>query len=153
MVALTIILAALVLLMVLGMIPTWSWAEPAQPPIIITGILHTSTETGELTYASRIFLLNNGSTAYKNDDLKATVYRNDQLVVTVETLNGYYLISSHHYGVRYIQGPGCCDDYWNPGEEIEVDLSDRTFSPGEKIAVKIIDKETRKVISEDATVA
>ena len=153
MVALTIILAALVLLMLLGMIPTWSWAEPAQPPIIITDILHTSTETGELTYASRVFLLNNGSATYKNDDLKAAFYKNDQPIVTVETLNGHLLIPSHHYGVRYIQGEGCRDIYWNPGEEMEVDLSDRTFSPCEKVTVKIIDKKTRKVISEYTVIA
>ncbi len=153
MVALTIILAALLLLILLGMIPSWSWAKPAQPPIIITDVIHTSAETGKLTHASRVFLLNNGSVSYMNDDLKAVFYKNDQPIVTVETLNGHLLINSHHYGVRYIKGEGCRTRYWNPGEEMEVDLSDGTINPGAKVAVKIIDKKTGKVISKHEVVA
>ncbi|MCK8517631.1 type IV pilin [Methanoculleus sp. 7T] len=147
MVAVTIILAALVLLMLLAMIPSWSWAEPPEPPIIITGVLHTSKETGALTWASRVILLNNGSTVYENDCLRAVFYQNGQKIRTVQTLNGHLIIASHHNGVRYLKGPGCRTPYWNPGEEMEVDLADRTLQPGAKVTVAIVDKRTGKVIS------
>ena len=79
MVAITIILALLILIMVLGMIPSWSWADTSDsdplPPIIIIGIDHTSSKTGSVTCASRVFLLNNGSTVYTNNDLMADFYR------------------------------------------------------------------------------
>lgn len=151
MVALTIILAALVLLMVLAMIPSWSWAEPALPPIVITGISHASGETGKLTYASRVFLLNNGSTVYENDCLKAIFYRDGQRTATVQTLNGHLLISSHHYGVKYIEGEGCRSLYWNPGEEMVVDLGDGKLAPDVMVTVEIVDKRTEKVISKHST--
>ncbi|HOI59482.1 MAG: type IV pilin [Methanoculleus sp.] len=147
MVVITIILAALVLLMVLAMIPSWSWAEPELPPIIITGVLHTSGETGQMTYASRVFLVNNGSTVYENDRLRAVFYRDGTRTRTVSTLNGYLFIPTHHYGVRLLKGPGCRTLYWNPGEEIEVDLADKTFVPGVMVTVEIEDRRTGKVIS------
>ncbi len=147
MVAVTIILAALVLLMVLAMIPSWSWMEPADPPIVITEIAHTSKATGEFTRASRIVLLNNGSTAYENDGLKAIFYKNGQKVCTVQTLNGYRLIPSHHYGVKTLGGEGCRNSHWNPGEELELDLTDHTFYPGIQVTVEIMEKQTGKIIS------
>lgn len=154
MVVITVVLAAILLLMLLSMIPSWSWAEPAElPPIIITEIVHTSTETGKLTYASRVFLLNNGSTVYKNDDLKAIFYRDGQRVRTVQTLNGHLLIPSQHYGVRYLKGQGCRSPYWNPGEVMEVDLRDQTLIPGAKVTVEIVDKQTDEVISRHTVTA
>ncbi len=147
MVAVTIILAALILLMLLAMLPPWSWEEPAQPPIIITGITHTSQATGLLTYASRVTLKNNGSTVYENDCLRAVFYVNGQRVCIVQTLNGYLLIPSHHYGVKTLGGEGCRTPYWNPGEEMVLDLSDNTLYPGAQVTVEIMDKRNGKVIS------
>ncbi|MDK2890383.1 MAG: hypothetical protein PWR21_1015 [Methanoculleus sp.] len=147
MVAVTIILAALVLLMLLAMVPSWSWTEAPQPPIVITGIAHTSEETGQLTYASRVTLKNNGSTVYENDCLKAIFYKNGQNVCIVQTLNGHLLISSHHYGVKFLEGEGCRTPYWNPGEEMTADLSDGTFYPGAEVTVEIVDKRDGKVVS------
>ncbi|WP_214083962.1 type IV pilin [Methanoculleus sp.] len=147
MVAVTVILAALVLLMLLSMIPSWSWTEPGEPPIVITGIAHTSEETGQLTYASRVTLKNNGSTVYENDCLKAVFYKNGQKVCIVHTLNGHLLIPSHHYGVKTLGGEGCRTPYWNPGEEMTADLSDGTFYPGVEVTVEIVDKRDGKVVS------
>ena len=150
-VGVTVILAVLVLLMLLAMIPSWSWAEPAQPPIIITAVSHNNAITGKMTCASRVTLLNNGSTVYENDCLKAVFYVNGQKVYyTVQTLNGYLFIQSHHYGVKTIGGAGCRTEYWNPGERIDIDLTDRTFYPGDEVCVEIIDKRDGKVISKDA---
>jgi len=153
MVAVTIILAVLVLLMVLAMIPSWSWTEPGEPPIVITGIAHTSEDTGKLTYASRVTLKNNGSTTYENDCLKAVFYKNGQKICIVQTLNGNLLIPSHHYGVRFIEGEGCRTRYWNPGEEMTADLSDGTLYPGIEVTVEIVDKHDGKVVSKQTVKA
>jgi Protein of unknown function (DUF1628). len=147
MVAVTIILAALVLLMLLAMIPSWSWEEPAQPPIIMTGITHTSQGTGLLTCASRVTLKNNGSAVYENDCLKAVFYVNGQKACIVYTLNGYLLIPSHHYGVKTLGGEGCRSPYWNPGETMVLDLTDNTLYPGAQVTLEILDKRTGMVIS------
>ncbi|WP_292366389.1 MULTISPECIES: type IV pilin [unclassified Methanoculleus] len=146
-VAVTIILAALVLLLLLAMVPSSLWTQPPQTPIIITGITHTSEETGQLTYASRVTLKNNGSTVYENDCLKAVFYKNGQKVCIVQTLNGHLLIPSHHYGVKTLGGEGCRTPYWNPGEEMTADLSDGTFCPGAEVTVEIVDKRDGKVVS------
>jgi len=147
MVAITVILAILLLLMLLSMIPSWSWAEPSLPPIVITDIVHTNGATGKLSYASRVYLLNNGSTVYENDCLRAIFYRDGQRTCTISTLNGHLLIPSHHYGVRYLKGVGCRSPYWNPGEEMEVDLADETLVPGVEVTVEIVDRLTGKVVS------
>ncbi len=144
MVAITIVFAILVLIMLLGMIPSWSWAGPELPPIVITEVVHTDVGANR---ASRVFLLNNGSTTYENDCLQAIFYRDEWRICTIPTLNGHLFISSHHYGTQHLKGEGCCSPYWNPGEELEVNLSDGTLSPGVMVTVEIIDKRTWKVIS------
>jgi hypothetical protein len=157
MVAITIVLAALVLLMVLGMIPSWSRAKPpeppAEPPITIINISHISPKTGKSASASRVYLLNNGCTVYKNNDLKAVFYRDGWRVTSVSTLNGYLLIKSHHDGVQYLEGEGCCSRYWNPGEIMVVDIADRTFIRGSRVTVEIIDRQTNEVISKHTVIA
>nr|WP_301678498.1 type IV pilin [Methanoculleus sp. FWC-SCC3] len=147
MVAITIILAALVLLMVLGMFSASSWIEPAQPPIIVTEVSHVNAGAGALTYASRITLLNNGSTTYENDDLSAVIYVNGYRACIIQTLNGHLLIPSHHYGVKTLSGEGCRDRFWNPGEEMTADLTDGTFYPGVEVTLEVVDKRTERVIS------
>lgn len=147
MVVITIILAAILLLLLLGMIPCWSWTDPPDPPIIITGISHVNAGAGSLTCASRVTLKNNGSAVYENDCLKATFYRDGQRVCIVQTLNGYRLIPSHHYGVKTVGGEGCRSPHWNPGETMVLDLSDNTFWPGVQVTVVIVDKRDGRVIS------
>lgn len=144
MVAITVILAILLLLMLLGMIPSWSWAEPPLPPIVITEIVHTDAGT---TCASRVYLLNNGSTVYENDCLRAVFYRDGQRFCTISTLNGHRFISSHHIGSQHLKGPGCRSHYWNPGEVMEVNLNNDTLPPGVMVTVEIVDRLTGKVVS------
>ncbi len=153
MVAITVILAIILLLMLLSMLPTWSWAEPPQPPIVITGISHVSPATGLMTHASRITLKNNGSTIYENDCLKAVFYVDGVKACTIQTLNGHLLISSHHYGVKTLGNEGCRTPFWNPGEEMIADLTDGTFYPGAEVTLQIVDKLTGKVISKHTVIA
>lgn len=147
MVALTVILAVIVLLMLLSMLPTGSWVEP-EPAIIITEISHVNAGAGAMTYASRITLKNNSSTTFENDHLKAVIYVNGYKSCIIQTLNGHLLIPSHHYGVKTLGGEGCRDRFWNPGEEMTADLTDGTFYPGAEVTLKILDKEGERVISQ-----
>ncbi|WP_241481297.1 type IV pilin [Methanoculleus sediminis] len=146
MVAVTVILAAILLLILLSMLPAGSWVEP-QPPIIITEISHVSTGTGTLTYASRVTLKNNGSTVYENDCLRAVFYVNGYRACIVHTLNGHLLIPSHHYGVKTLSGEGCRTPFWNPGETMTADLSDGTFYPGAEVTLQVVDKRSGRIIS------
>lgn len=147
MVAITVILAVIVLLMLLSMLPTGSWVEP-EPAIIITEISHVNAGAGAMTYASRITLKNNSSTTFENDHLKAVIYVNGYKSCIIQTLNGHLLIPSHHYGVKTLGGEGCRDRFWNPGEEMTADLTDGTFYPGAEVTLKILDKESERVISQ-----
>lgn len=83
----------------------------------------------------------------------ADFYRDRWKLATVSTLNGYLLIKSNHYQVRFIKGEGCRSRYWNPGEIMEVDLKDGKITPGTNVTVKVIDKRTKKVISTHTVVA
>jgi len=144
MVAITIVFAALLLLILLGMIPSWSWAGPEMPPIIITEIVHTDVGT---TQAGRVFLLNNGSTTYENDCLRAVFYLDGVRFCTIPTLNGHLFISSHHNKAQHLKGAGCRTPYWNPGEELEINLSNNILFPGAMVTVEIVNRVTGQVIS------
>lgn len=147
MVAITVILAAILLLMLLAMLPTGPQTEP-EPPIIITKISHVNAGAGKMTYASRITFKNNSSTTYENDNLRAVIYVNGCKSCIIQTLNGHLLIPSHHYGVKTLGGEGCRDRFWNPGEEMTADLTDWTFYPGAEVTLKILDKKSERVISQ-----
>ncbi|WP_235808171.1 type IV pilin [Methanoculleus horonobensis] len=146
MVAVTVILAAIVLIWLLSFFPAGSGVEP-EPSIIITEISHVSAGTGTLTYASRVTLKNNSSTTYENDHLRGVFYVNGYRACIIQTLNGYLLIPSHHYGVKTLGGEGCRTSFWGPGEEMTADLTDGTFYPGAEVTLEVVDKRSGRVIS------
>jgi hypothetical protein len=146
-VAITLLLALLVLLLC----PTlqFDFGEVTRPPafIEILSVIHTN-EQGALNYDSRVVLLHNGTKEYPNDDMTATFYRNGKkLSCTIETLNGYNFIKTHHFGVQTIGGTGCRGDKWNPHEKIVIDFTDGTFHPGDTITVEIYQKPKNLLIS------
>ncbi len=147
MVALTVLVAALILLLL--WLPVFTWQTPAEPPatIEIQLICHTD-ENGILNYDSRVILRHNGTERIANDGVRAVFYRNDLPVAcNIETLNGYKFISTHHHGVQWMGGSGCRDTYWNPGEKTVIDFTDGTFHRGDQVQVDIIDKISDLVIS------
>ncbi len=146
-VAITILLALLVLLLCPSL--QFDFAAVRETPsfIEIHRVIHTS-EQGDLTYDSRVVLLHNGTIPYYNDNLTATFYRNGtRLSCTIETLNGHNFIKTHHFGIQTMGGLGCRQEKWNPGEKIVFDFTDGTFHPGDTITVEIYQKPKNTLIS------
>jgi len=145
MVALTLILAALVLAM-LWLPPLFI---PGEVPAIfqITSVIHTS-EQGVLNYDSRVVLLNTGTTNYPNKYLRAVFLKNGKQVnCRIQTLNGHDFISTAHIGVQTLGGTGCQGTFWEPGERIVLDFTDGTFHPGDFVSAEIYDIPTNLLIS------
>ena len=151
-VAITILLAALVLLLI--HLPSFDVGAMATPSSLqILRVYHTD-ETGHLNYDSRVILVNNGTTMLENKDLKAEFFRNGtKIPAMVETMNGDLFISTHHYGVQTMGGLGCSGPTWLPKEKISIDFSDGTFHPGDWIRMDILEKPAGKLVSSHVFVA
>jgi flagellin-like protein len=151
-VAITILLAALVLLLI--HLPSFDLGIVATPSFLqIIRVYHTD-ETGHLNYDSRVILVNNGTKTLENKDLKAEFFRNGtKIPAIVETLNGDLSISTHHYGIQTLGGLGCSGPTWLPKEKISIDFSDGTFHPGDRIRVDILEKNAGKLVSSHMFIA
>jgi len=147
MVAITIVLAFLVLL--LFHLPALDYDMTPIPAIFtITNIFHDDEITGVMNYDSRMILLHTGTISYNNGDLKAKLFKNGQPVsCVIETLNGNDFISTVHLGVQWIGGAGCSGAMWAPGEMTAIDFMDGTFHPGDSVQIDIVDNSTNQIIS------
>ena len=147
MVAITIVLALLVLL--LFHLPALDYDMTPIPAIFtITNIFHDDEITGVMNYDSRMILLHTGTISYNNGDLKAKLFKNDQPVsCVIETLNGNDFISTVHLGVQWIGGAGCSGAMWAPGEMTAIDFTDGTFHPGDSVQIDIVGNSTNQIIS------
>ena len=147
MVALTLLLALLVLLL-FSLPSSWQTGEP--PAIfVIRSIEHRSDrEPHALNFDSRVILVHNGTGTYQNSDLYAIFYRNQvPLNAVISTLNGYDFISTRHYGVQWMGGSGCSDSTWTPGESTVIDFTDGTFHQGDRVQVDILETASNRTIS------
>lgn len=146
--AVTFLLALLVLLMV--QITPFSWTMEKEIPVIftITAIQGVDELTGRLNYDSRMLLLHTGSADYQNRNLKAEIVKNGERVpCSITTMNGYDFISTSHTGVQWIGGSGCSGETWSPNERMSIDFSDGTFHPGDLVQIDVIDKTTDVTLS------
>jgi hypothetical protein len=145
-VAITVILAALVAL--IFHFPDFNFQELKTPSFIeITGVYHKD-ESGRLTFDSRVILLHNGTYPLENDLLRAEFFRNGmKIAASIETMNGYKFVSTHHFGVQTMGGLGCSGATWEPKEKITLDFSDNTFHPGEILQVDIFMKKSGSLVS------
>ena len=148
-VAITIILFAILLPILLGFLHLPEFKIRMIPGIfVITNVLHIDDESGAFDYDSRVIVLNTGPATYNNKDLKARIYRNEvPLNCVIETLNGVDFISTAHFGVDKLKGPGCQGLTWLPGELTSINLNDGTLHPGDTVRIDIIDKTTNEIIS------
>ena len=146
-IAITIILAALVLL--LFQMPNFAWQDAAVPAIFkITTIRHVD-EHGVLNYDSRMVLVHSGTLDYQNRNLMAKILKNDvPLNFVIATLNGNdYINHAHTQGVHIIGGAGCSGDLWTPGEMTYIEFSHGTFHPGDSVTFELYDNTTKHIIS------
>jgi hypothetical protein len=148
MVAITCLLALLILLMI--RIPPISLNMESEIPVIfaITSLESVDELTGHMSYDSRMLIRHTGIEDYPNKNLKAKFFKNTQPVTcSIATLNGHDFISTSHTGIQWMGGSGCSGVTFRPEEQICIDFSDGTFHPGDSIQMDIIDKETNSTIS------
>ena len=147
MVAITIILALLVLL--LFTLPSMNIELSPIPAIfVITTIESVDEITGHPNDDSRVILQHTGTENYENKNLKAVFYRNGALVnCNIETMNGHDFISTSHFGVQWMGGTGCSGSTWAPAEMIALDFTDGTFFPADTVQVDIADTASGRIIS------
>lgn len=144
MVAITVILAALILLCF--HLPDMNW-DYTEPPVIFRIEQITSHQP---TYESLVYLRNVVEKDYPNRDLSAKIYSNDELLpCTIETLHTSDFISTHHYGVSTLSREGGNGDFWHYNQLLRIDISNGYIHPGDEIRVDIIETESGTVISRD----
>lgn len=146
--AITIVLAALVLLLALQL-PNL-WYDPTVPTVFeITKIRHTNTN-GVLDYDSYMVVKNSGSIAYNNRNLYAKTYRNGvPLPCDIPTMNGNDFLPTHHYGIQTLGGFGSHDFLWYPEATISIDYAQGTFHPEDIVQFEVYDRTTHQIISRD----
>ena len=148
MVALTIMLGAILLAVLLGFVNWFGPGDPFVPSFMEIRAVYHSNEYGVLNYDSRVLLFHNGTASFANDDLRAEFFRNGERVnCAIETFNGYNFISTHHFGVQYMGGMGCSGPSWNPHEKILIDFTDGTFRPGDTVRMDVYYRPGNRIIS------
>lgn len=141
MIAITLILAILVLLL---MVQMPSLLDTSVPAIFkITKIKH---QGGAWNLDSYMVVMNTGTIGYMNKNLYAKTYRNgEELNCRIPTLNGYdFIHGSHHYDVQNLGSTG---ETWYPLATIYIDYEDRTFRPGDYVTFEVYDNTTKQIIS------
>lgn len=148
MIAISIILAGLVLLLALQF--HVAGYDPGVPTIFeITSLRHTN-QHGVLNYESYIVVTNIGDAAWDNRKLYAKTYRNGALLpCLIPAINFNKFIYLHPYGIKTIGGMGTNNYHWYPGGTIFVDYSDGTFHPGDVVQFEVYDRESNQLISRD----
>ena len=139
MVAITVILAVLLLAYLMGLFWFESGCECTPSSLIkITMINNEKTSTGK--YKSIVTIQNTASYPIPNDDLRLELLINGEKARDVSTLNGHNFIAAHHYGVQTIGGLGTHNQDMIPKSFITINFADNTIFPGELVTVRIYQK-------------
>lgn len=154
MLGITLILAALVLVLCLGF--RFPQGEENVPDIFkIVSVNHVD-KNGKLDYNSYVVLKNTGKKNYRNRYLSVRLMVNGAKVpCNLITLNGDAFCSSNHYGIQNIGGQGVkgnplySTSCWYEGQQIFIDFNDGTFRPGDTICIEVYDNITNRIISRD----
>jgi len=148
-VGLTVVLSALVYLLV-STAPQ-AGIDPSRFQYIrISAIRHAGDTFSPSCDDSCIILVHEGNNPLESDSVSALIFRNNEkLPANITTLNGKLFLPTIHTGVESLSGPGSRGSSWDPGEEIWIDLRDGSVKAGDLVTVRIIDKATGLVISED----
>lgn len=150
-VAITIILAAMVLLLMVQLPHIYDDSVPAI--FKITNIRHVD-EHGTLNYDSYLVMVNAGTSGYRNKNLYVKTYVNGNPAnAHIVTLNADAFCSSVHTGVETIGGTGTTGSEsstlakWYPSQHIAIDYSHDTFHPGDMVKIEVFDTLTHQIIS------
>jgi len=145
-IAITVILAALVLLM----IPHLPKNSSDEIPVIFEIMTMKYTKTGSWKYENKLTVKNSGTTAYDNRKLYAITYRNgERLPCKIPYINFQYYIINKPLGIQRIGGMGTDDLSWVPEAMIFIDYNQGTFRPGDAIRFDVYDRVTDRIISSD----
>lgn len=147
-IAITIILAALILLTAIQW-PRMLNDQEVPTIFAITTIQHTN-QYGFLNFESYMVVRNIGGISYDNRKMYAKTYRNEELLpCTIPTINGHDFIPLHPHGIQTMGGFGTHDFSWYPDSTIYIDYSQGTFHPGDIVKFEVYDRETNQIISRD----
>lgn len=147
-ITITLILAALIMLMAPGL-PHLSLDTEIPAVFEITKIRHTN-KYNVLNYESYMVIKNSGKISYDNRNLYAKTYRNGELLqCIIPTMNGHNFIHFHPYGIKTLGGPGSNNYLWYPEALIAIDYNDGTFRPGDTVQFEVYDRTTGRLISRD----
>jgi hypothetical protein len=146
--AITIVLATLVLLMVLQL-PNL-WYDPIVPTVFEITKIRDTNKNGVLDYDSYMVVKNSGKIPYDNRNLYAKTYRNGvPLPCDIPTMNGNDFLPTHHDGIQTLGGFGSHDFLWYPEATISINYAKGTFHPGDIVQFEVYDKATSQIISRD----
>ena len=148
MMSITIILAALVLLLCLGF--HILQAEAQVPAIFVMERIVHVNPYGILDYDSYVVIRNAGKKPYDNRNLNAKVYRNGiHLTCDIPSMNGNTYLPTHHFGVQKLGGLGSQGTMWYPGATLFIDYAKGTFHPEDTIVFEVYDTTTGQILSRD----
>jgi flagellin-like protein len=157
-VGMTFVLSALVYALVLAGPP--SGIDPSRFQYIRITEIRVTGKHAMPTIAcddSCILLLHDGTAPLENDRISAVILgRKGMVKANITTLNSWHFSQTKHTGAEQVSGPGAdgsIGSRWNPGEEIYINLNEHSLQAGELVTVRIIDRESNLIISEDTALA
>jgi len=152
MVAITIIIAALLLLMLIWL-P--SFTDDRVPDIFrIQSVKHTD-DHGVLNNNGYVVLVNAGSADYINYLLFARTYVNGNEKEIISSLNDNQFIPSHHFDVKNMGGLGADGSptnslsRWYRSQTIWIDYKNGLIHPGDTLMIEVYNKSSGAIISRD----
>ena len=173
-VLLTVLIAAILLLLCMGMINfSMDTYEPV-PEIIAIQEIHHENEQKEITLAGRLYLVHKGReekpvVERKNGRFSYVVKEYDPIILSdhsaviyvngvkqpiiIRTLQGSEFIPTHHYGVETLGGTGVRGYEWMAGEWAWLDLKNQIITENAEVTLEIIRNSDKKVISRSTKTA
>jgi hypothetical protein len=146
-VAITIVLAMMVLLMAMQLLPDRGY-DPTVPDIFQITKIGGINPYGDFD-ENYVVVMNTGDTPYDNRKLSAKMYRNGANLPDIPFINEGMFISVHPLGIRVTGGQGTNDYSWSAGARIYVDFSKGTLHPGDTVQFDVYDLTTNQLISRD----
>jgi hypothetical protein len=136
MLAVTFLLVVLVLLMMVQLPNMYDQSVPAIFKIT------------KISYDSKMVVMNTGSSGFKNRNLAAETYRNGvNLNCRIPTFHGSDFISTHHFKIQTLGGPGSRDNTWDPDEMVSIDYKNGIFRPRDVVTFEVYDTVSGQIIS------